>query len=64
MRAKQELENINIEILTLETLVSRFKSNDEEQYLKIRNIVEEEVGRVLIHSKVLLQFALTAVIET
>jgi hypothetical protein len=64
MRAKQELENINIEILTLETLVSRFKSNDEEQYPKIRNIVEEEVGRVLIHSKVLLQFALTAVIET
>ena len=47
----------------LEALVSRFKSNYEE-YLKIKQRVEEEVRSVLTDGKVLLQFALAAVVET
>jgi hypothetical protein len=46
----------------LEALVSRFKSNYEE-YLKIKQRVEEEVRNVLTDGKVLLQFALASVIE-
>jgi len=51
-----ELENINSEISRMVSLVNRFKSNNEE-YLKIRKIVEE-VRNVLTDGKVLLQFAL------
>ena len=40
---RQESENLNNEISRLETLVSRFKRNDEE-YLKIKKTVEEEVS--------------------
>lgn len=38
---RQESEHLNSEISRLETLVSRFKSNNEE-YLKIKKTVEEE----------------------
>jgi hypothetical protein len=61
-RKRQEAESLNNEISRLEALVSRFKSNNEE-YLKIKQRVEEEVRSVLTDSKVLLQFALAAVIE-
>ena len=61
-RKRQEAENLNKEILRLETIVSRLQNNNEE-YLKINKTVEEEVSRVLIDSKVLLQFALASVIE-
>ena len=39
------------------------KSNDEE-YIKIKQRVEEEVRSVLTHGKVQLQFALASIIET
>jgi hypothetical protein len=42
--------------------VSRFKSNEEE-YLKIKKTVEEEVSKFLADGKVLLQFALASIIE-
>jgi hypothetical protein len=42
--------------------VSRFKSNEEE-YLKIKKTVEEEVSKFLADGKTLLQFALASVIE-
>jgi hypothetical protein len=61
-RKRQEAEYLNNEITRLEALVSRFKSNNEE-YLKIKQRVEEEVRSVLTDGKVLLQFALTSVIE-
>jgi chromosome segregation ATPase len=59
---KQEAENLNNEISRLETLVSRFKSNDKE-YFKIKKAVEEEVSKFLVDGKELLQFALVSVIE-
>jgi chromosome segregation ATPase len=61
-RKRQEAEDLNNEITRLEALVSRFKSNNEE-YLKIKQKVEEEVRSVLTDGKVLLQFVLASVIE-
>ena len=61
-RKREEAENLNNERSRLEALVSRFKSNDEE-YLKINQRVQEEVRNVLTGGKVLLQFALAAILE-
>jgi hypothetical protein len=43
---RQEAENLNNEISRLQTVIIRFKNNDEE-YLKIKKTVEEEVSSVL-----------------
>ena len=59
---RQELENINSEASRIVTLVNRFKSNNEE-YLKIKQTVEEEVGKFLTDGKVVLQFVLASVFE-
>jgi chromosome segregation ATPase len=59
---RQETEDLNNEISRLETLINHFKSDDEE-YLKIKKTVEEEVRNVLTDGKVMLQFALAAIIE-
>ena len=61
-RKRQEFENINSEVSRIVTLVSRFKSNNEE-YLKIKKTVEEKVSKFLTDGKVILQFALASVIE-
>ncbi len=61
-RKRQEAESLNSEIIKLETLVSRFKSNNEE-YLKIKQTVEEKVSSVLTDGKVILQFAIASVVE-
>jgi hypothetical protein len=61
-RKRQELENINSEVSRIVTLVNRFKNNNEE-YPKIENIVEEKVKSVLTDNKQILQFALASVIE-
>jgi hypothetical protein len=62
-RKRQESENLNNEISRLETLVTRFKSNNEE-YLRIESTVEETVKNVLADSKVLLYKAIFSIIET
>jgi chromosome segregation ATPase len=59
---RQETEDLNNEISRLETLINHFKSDDGE-YLKIKKTVEEEVRNVLTDGKVMLQFALAAIIE-
>jgi hypothetical protein len=56
------LENINSEASRIVTLVNRFKNNNEE-YPKIENTVEEKVKSVLTDNKQILQFALASVIE-
>jgi hypothetical protein len=61
-RKSQELENINNEISRLETVIIRFKSNNEE-YIKIKKTVEEEVSKFLTGGKVVLQFALASVFD-
>jgi hypothetical protein len=62
LQKTQELENINSEISRMLTHVNRFK-RDNEEYLKIKQTVEDEVRTVLTYDKVLLQFALASVIE-
>jgi hypothetical protein len=60
-RKRQEAENFNSEISRLDTLVSRFKNNNEE-YLKIQQTAKNKVTTVLRDNKQILQFALAAVI--
>jgi hypothetical protein len=62
-RKRQESESLNNEISRLETLVIRFKSNNEE-YLKIKSTVEDMWNNVLIDGKVLLHKAIFSIIET
>jgi hypothetical protein len=62
-RKRQESESLNNEISRLETLVIRFKSNNEE-YLKIKRTVEDMWNNVLIDGKVLLHKAIFSIIET
>jgi hypothetical protein len=61
-RKRQEAENLNSEISRLDTLVSRFKNNNEE-YLKIQQTAKNKVTTVLRDNKQILQFALAAVIR-
>ena len=56
----QESEHLNNDISRLETVISRFKNNNEE-YLKIEKTIE--VSSVLTDGKVILPFALASVIE-
>jgi hypothetical protein len=57
---RQESEHLNNDISRLETVISRFKNNNEE-YLKIEKTIE--VSSVLTDGKVILPFALASVIE-
>ena len=61
-RKRQEAKTLNNDISRLETVISRFKSNNEE-YLKIEKTVEQKVKSVLTDNKQILQFALASVIE-
>jgi hypothetical protein len=61
-RKRREAEQLNNYISRLETVIIRFKNNNEE-YLSIKQTIEEEVRSVLTDSKALLQFALTSVID-
>jgi hypothetical protein len=62
IRERREIRNIYNKKTRLEALVTGFKSNNEE-YLKIKQTVEEKVKSVLTDSKLLLQLALASVIE-
>lgn len=59
-RKRQESERLNNDISRLKTVIIRFKNNNEE-YLKLKKTVEEEIRNVLTDGKVLLQFALASV---
>jgi hypothetical protein len=52
-RKRQEAEHLYNDISRLETVIGRIKSNNEE-YLKIKTIVEEKTSNVLTDGKVLL----------
>jgi hypothetical protein len=54
---RQEAENHDSVISRSKGLVIRFKSNNEE-YLKIKQRVEEKASSVLTDGKILLQFTL------
>ena len=61
-RKRQESERLNNDISRLKTVIIRFKNNNEE-YLKLKKTVEEEIRNILTVGKVLLPFALASVSE-
>ena len=60
---KTESRNLNKDISRLESVISQYKNNNEE-YIKIKKRVEEEVSMFLKDSKVILQFPLASVFES
>ncbi len=63
IRERREIENLYNKKTRLEAIVSQFKSNNEE-YLKIKQTVEEEVISVPTNGKLILKFATFSVIES
>ena len=62
-RERREIENLCNEKIRLETIVTGFKNNNEE-YLKIKQIAEETVKGVLTNGKLILKLATFSVIES
>ena len=62
-RERREIEDIYNEKARLESVVTKFKSNNEE-YLKIKQVAEDKVKSVLTNGKILLKFAIVSVIES
>ena len=62
-RQRGQIEHLENEKVKLETLVTQFKSNNEE-YLKIKETADGKVKDVLTNSKLLLKFATFSVIES
>jgi hypothetical protein len=63
IRERRKIENLYNEKARIENLVTHFKNNNEE-YLKIKQIAEEKVKDALNDSKLLLQVATLSVIES
>jgi transposase len=63
-RERRAIENLCNEKAGLESIVTEFKSNNEEYLNKIKQAAEEIVKSVLTNSKLLLRFATASVIES
>ena len=63
-RERREIENLYNEKTRLDTLVTGFKSNNEEYLDKIKQAAEQNVKSVLEDGKLLLKFATLSVIES
>jgi hypothetical protein len=61
---RRDIEYLYNEMVRLEAIVTRFKSNNEEYLNKIKQVACEEVKSVLTNSKLLLQFVLASLIES
>ncbi len=59
-----EIENPYNEKTRLDALVTEFKSNNNKEYLKIKQEAEEKVIDVLTNGKLFLEFATASVIES
>jgi hypothetical protein len=62
-KEKKQIDNLYREKKRLETIVKRFKDKDEE-YLKIRQVVEEKVISVLSNGKDLIRVAILSLMES
>ena len=62
-RQRKEIENLYYEKAILESIVTEFKSNNED-FIKIKQEAEEKVKDVLTNGKILLNFATASVIES
>jgi hypothetical protein len=64
IRERREIESLYNEKARLESIVTGFKSNNEEYLNKIKKAAEEKIKEVLTNGKFLLQFAVASVIES
>jgi hypothetical protein len=62
-RERRDIENLCNERTRIESIVTEFKS-DNEEYLKIKQVAEEKVKDVLTNGKLLLNFATASVVES
>jgi hypothetical protein len=62
-REVRVIENLYNEKTRLESIVTEFKNNNQE-YIKIKQVAEENVKSVLTNSKILLKFAIASIIES
>ena len=62
-KKRREIENLHNEKAILEAIVTEFKNNNAE-YLKLKQVAEQNVKSVLTNDKLLLQFAIGSVIES
>ena len=60
---RREIENLYNQKAKLESIVTEFKNNNEE-YLKIKQVAEDRVKSVLMNGMILLKFATASVIES
>jgi len=63
-RERRKAENLCNEKTRLESIITEFKSNNEEYLNRVKQTAEENVKAVLMNSKLLLQCALASVIES
>ena len=63
-RERGKIENLCNEKARLESIVTEFKSNNQEYLNKVKQTAEENVKAVLMNSKLLLNFAAASVIES
>ncbi len=63
-RERREIENLYNEKTRLESILTEFKSSNEEYLDKIKKAAEEKIKEVLTNGKYLLQFAVASVIES
>jgi hypothetical protein len=63
IRERREIEKLYNEKAKLEAIVTEFKNNNEE-YLKIKQVAEDKVKDVLTNGKLLLKFATLSVVES
>jgi hypothetical protein len=64
IRERREIRKLYNEKARLDTLVTQFKSNNEEYINKIKQEAEENVKSILTNAKLLLKFATASVIES
>jgi effector-binding domain-containing protein len=64
IRERREIENLYYERTKVDTLLTKFKSNNEEYLDRIKQAAEEKIKEVLTNGKFLLQFAVASVIES
>ena len=63
-RERREIDKLYNEKTRLETIVTGFKSNNEEYLNKIKQAAKDKVKDVLTNSKLLLKFATLSIIES
>jgi hypothetical protein len=63
-KERREIENLQNEKAKLKSIVTEFKSNNEEYLNKIKQIAQEKVKDVLTNGKLLLKFATASLIES